>query len=302
MDYLQLLFNILLLLLWVRLWSAPSKEFYFNPFLSGTVRLTDSVFAFLRPVLNLPEAVTAVLLILFTVAFKTLLIGRMGGQWSIPFGGLFLFSQPVAGEHWGPHFLYSALHFAAFLIRFWSVFLLVKLLTLQQRTSRAAEAFAFFSRPFSRLPLLAQPAVLVVLHVALAFAVSRTGTLSTIAQVGQEAQAVAVSPFMTGPLFAQLLKTGWLAALSFADALALLTRTLFILIIGNFGAAILQAQGAAIICHEGVELLLGRFARNRAATGMGFDFTPLIFFFVVDMMYNAIRQGLFNLIQSPYFN
>jgi len=45
--------------------------------------------------------------------------------------------------------------------------------------------------------------------------------------------------------------------------------------------------------------LLGRFAR-RGGNGMGFDFTPLIFFFVIDLMYGSICRILFELIQSPF--
>ena len=301
MDYLIYSFNILLLLFWIRLWSAPDKEFYFNPFLSGTIKITDSVLAFLRPVLYLPEQVAAAVILLFGVLFKTILFLRLQVTWTIKLGTFFHFSPLAAGDKISPLLLFSLLHFATFLLRLWTVYLLVRLITPPLRTTRATEAFAFFARPFSRLPLLAQPVVLLALHAALAFTVSRTGVLSTVSQITEGAKAVAVSPFLDGPLYAQLLKTGWLAALSFADGLALLTRGLFILILGNLAAAVLQARGATIICSEGAELLLGRFARNRVG-GMGFDFTPLIFFFVVDMMYNSICLGLFNLIHLPLFN
>ena len=301
MDYLPFAFNILLLLFWIRLWSAPDKEFYFNPFLSGTVRLTDSVLAFLRPVLNLPEQAAALLLILFTVAFKTLLMARLNVAWTLSFGTDFSYAPSVTDSPWRPLLLFSAFHFTSFLLKFWSVYLLVKIITPPQRINRATEALDFFARPFSRLPLLAQPVVLVALHVALAFAVSRTGILSTVNPLSQETKTVDTSPFLSGPLFAQLLKTGWLAALSMADGLALLIRSLFILIIGNLGAALIQAQSAVIICSEGVELLMGRFARSRAMATVGIDFTPLIFFFVVDMVYRGVCLGIANLINSPLF-
>ena len=301
MDYLIFSFNILLLLFWIRLWSAPEKEFYFNPFLSGTIKFTDSVLAFLRPVLFLPEQAAAAVLLLFVVLFKTLLFLRLQVTWTIKLGTFFHFSPMAGGDQISPLLLFSLLHFAAFLLKLWTVYLLVRLITPPFHTTRATEAFDFFARPFSRLPLLAQPVVLFALHAALAFTVSRTGILSTMGQITESAKPVAVSPFLTGPLFAQALKTGWLAALSFSDGLSMLTRTLFILILGNLAAAVLQARGALIICSEGVELLLGRFARNRVS-GMGFDFTPLIFFFVVDMMYNSICLGLYNLIHMPLVN
>ena len=302
MDYLPFAFNILLLLFWIRLWAAPDKEFYFNPFLSGTVRLTDSVLAFLRPVLNFPEQVAAVLIILFTVAFKTLLMARLNVVWALTFGTDFRYTPSVTGNPWAPLLLFSAFHFAAFLLKFWSVYLLVKLITPAQRVNRATEALDFFARPFSRLPFYAQPVVLVALHVALAFAVSRTGVLSTVNPLTQETKTIAASPFLSGNLFAQLLKTGWLAALSMADGLALQIRALFVLIIGNLGASVFQAQGPLILCSEGVELLMGRFARSRAATQVGIDFTPLVFFFVVDMLYRGICLGIANLISLPLLN
>ncbi len=295
-----LLFNLMLLLFWVRLWSSPSGEFHFNPFLSGTVRLTDSVFSFLRPVLRLPEQAAALLILVFIVAFKTLFVSRLGGHWSLTIGAVFQFAPPVAGDLWGPRFLYSALDAALFFAHVWTVYFLVLAISSQQRASRAAEAFAYFARPFSRLPFLAQPVALLVIHGLLALTLSRTGVL-TETLPNQTAEPSAASPFLSGPLLLQGLRTGWLAVLSFADGLALLTRTLFVLILGNFAAAILQIGGIAVVCHEAVEMLMGRFARNRTATGMGLDFTPLIFFFVISITYDSIRAGLFNLIHSNFF-
>ena len=301
MDYLIYAFNFLLLLFWIRLWSAPEKEFYFNPFLSGTVKFTDSVLAFLRPVLFLPEQAAALVVVLFITLFKTILFYRLNFSWVIRIGSTFQFSPDAVGERITPLLIFSVLHVALFLLRLWTLSLLVRLITPPFRVSRASEALAFFTRPFSRLPLLAQPVVLVALHAAMALAVSRTGTLSVLGQTLEAAKPVLASPFLEGPLYAQCLKTGWLAALSLADGLMFMTRGLFILIIANLGAAVLQSHGIALICSEGVELLLGRFAR-RGSAGMGFDFTPLIFFFVVDLMYNSICRGLYELIHSPFFN
>lgn len=303
MDYLPFIFNTLMLLFWVRLWSTPEREFYFNPFLSGTVRLTDSVLTFLRPVFSLPEQAAALLVLLFAVAFKTLMLARLHVAWVITCGLDFRFSPAVASAgQWGPLFLFSTYHFCFFLLKFWSVYLLVKLITPPLRTTRALEALDFFARPFSRLPFLAQPLVLALLSFALTFAVVRTGELSVINPLTQEIKNAAVSPFLTASPVEQLIKTGWLAALALADGLELLIRALFVFILGNLGAALFQAQAPLIICSEGVELLLGRFARSRTSVNTGLDFTPLIFFFVVDMFYRGICIGLSNLIHSPLFN
>lgn len=301
MDYLKLIFNVIFLLFWVRFWSAQKSEFHFNPFLSGTVRLTDSVLLFLRPVLALPEQAAALAVMVFITLFKAVLFHRLGIGWGIRLGTYFQFAADPAAGPVVNTLLFSVLHAAVFILRLWSAYLLVKWITPPFRVTRATEALGFFARPFSWLPPLAQPVALLALHGLLAFALAHLGTLSVIPQPLEPAQAAPVSPFLAGPIAFQLLKTGWLAALSFADGLMLLTRGLFALIIGNLLAAVLQARGLMVICNEGVELLLGRFAK-RGVGGMGFDFTPLIFFFVVDLMYNSICRGLYELIHSPFFN
>ena len=298
MDLILYGFHIAALIFWVRLWSAPEREFTFNPFLSGTMRLTDSVFAFLRPVLFMPERAAALAVLLFVLLFKTVFNWRFGGEWLIRIGQGFAFAPLPAVNHAVSLVLFSTLQTAVFILRLWTVYLLVRLITPPFRSTRASEALAFFVRPFSYVPVLLQPFALLALHGVLAFTLTHAcvSTQSPMPAAGQP-----LNPFMSGPLYAQFLKTFWLAVLSFSDGLMFLTRGLFVLIIANFGAALLQSRGAAILCSEGVELLLGRFAR-RGGTGMGFDFTPLIFFFVADLLYTSIGRVLLQLMYTPFLN
>ena len=303
MPYLLQAFNLLILLFWVRAWSAPAREFTFNPFLSGTHRLTDAVLAYLRPVLRLPDTPAALLVLLVLAVFKTLLASRLGATWTLTLGSTFSFVPPPPADAWWPRFLYSFFDSALFLLRFATVFLLVGFLSSGRRPTRASEAFAFFARPLSRLPPLVLLVTLLAAHAALALALTRTGLFAQIPLPGAPpSPVIATSPFLSGPLHAQLLKTAWLGALSFCDGIHLLTRALLFLILGNFAAALLRLQAPMLLCHEAVELLLGRFARNRAAAGGGFDFTPLIFFFVAGIAYDGIRAGLYSLITLPFLN
>ena len=307
MDYLQHAFHLLILVFWVRLWSVSSKELHFNPFLSGTVRATDAVLAFLRPVLFLPEQAAALAVLLFTLLFKTMVFwkffGGFGGGWSISIGMLFDFAPRIADGQLAPLFLFSVLQAAAFIIRLWTVYLLVRLITPTGRVTRATDALAYFARPFSRLPLLAQPFVLLALHAMLAVILTHTCTLDIARPLQETAgQTVpAASPFLTGPFYVQSMKIGWLAAISFADGLKLLMNALLVLILCNIAAMLLQLRGTSIVTSEGIEMLLGRFAR-RNPSAMGIDFTPLIFIFVVNLAYGNVCQVFYTLINSPFLN
>ncbi len=298
MDFILYGFSVAALIFWIRLWSAPAREFYFNPFLSGTIRLTDGVFAFLRPVLFMPERAAALAVLLFVLLFKTVVSWRFGGDWLIRIGQGFAFAPLPSANHAVSLFLFSALQTAVFILRLWTVYLLVRLITPPFRSTRASEALAFFVRPFSYVPTVLQPAVLLALHGVLAFTLTHACVLT---QSPTPDAAQTLNPFIAGPIYAQLLKICWLAAISFSDGLMFLTRGLFVLILANFGASLLQSRGAAIICSEGVDLLLGRFAR-RGGTGLGFDFTPLIFFFVADLLYTSIGRVLLQLMFSPFLN
>ena len=297
--YLQLFFNFLLLLLWIRLWSKPEREFYFNPFLSGTIKLIDSVLLYFKPVFFLPEQLIALVLFLFLILFKTILFHRLAIDWNITLGANFTFA---AKNELTSIILFSTLHTTLFILRCWTVYLLLSWITPTLRMTRAIEACAFFARPFSWIPRLVQPFALLALYGVLALIVTRYGHLAlTGAPLPPDNNITASSPFLEGPLLVQLLKTGWLAAAAMTDGLMCITRGLFALIIANLGASILQARNLSIICNEGIELLLGRFARRSLGTA-GFDFTPLIFFFVVDLIYNSICRGFYELIHSPFFN
>lgn len=298
MDLILYVFHIAALIFWVRFWSAPAREFYFNPFLSGTIRLTDSVFTFLRPVLFMPERAAALSLLLFVLLFRTVVAWRFGGDWLIQIGQGFAFAPLPATNQAVSLYLFSALQTAVFILRLWTVHLLVRLIAPPSRTTRAGEALAFFVRPFSYVPAVFQPIFLLALHGVLAFTLTHACVLT---QSPMPDAVRPLNPFISGPFYAQLLKTCWLAVLSFSDGLMFLTRGLFVLIIANFGASLLQSRGTAIICSEGVDLLLGRFAR-RGGTGMGFDFTPLIFFFVADLLYTSIGRVLLQLMHAPFLN
>lgn len=300
MGYLALLLNLLALLFWVRFWTAPQQEFYFNPLISGTVKLIDSMLDFMRPVLYMPQHLASLLLMLFVISFKALLFFRFNISSEIKIGSFFLFLPPPAKQPIPGLLIFHLLGTALFIVRVWTLSVVIGVLNPAGRLSRAAETLNFITRPFSQLNLKLRLCLLLVLHFILVLAISRFSASGAVDKTLLPENISSMRLSLThGPLIVQLLKTAWLTTLSMADALMLLTRTLFALIIGNILAALTQARGAALICNEGVELILGRFSRTRA-TGAGFDFTPLIFFFAVDLLYNAICHIMFRLIHSPF--
>ena len=300
MYYLQLIVNLFLLLFWIRFWVKPANEFYFNPFLSGTTRFVDSILQFLRPVLMLPDQIASLTLLCFFCVFKTIFFMRFGSGVTFAFGTLFSFTPDPQHASFGFQLFYGGLQFALFIIRLWTLYFILRLLARPARLTRAAEAFAFFARPFSQIPFMLQPFVLIVLHFGITAVIISLGLIpSVLSTLVPNAQAPAASMFLIGHPIAVLLKIGWLSLMSCGDGLMWMNNALLLFILGSFLSMIFGLKTVMLICTESVDVLLGRFSRRQTATS-GIDFTPMIFFFIVNFIYGIIQTGLYKLITSPF--
>jgi hypothetical protein len=300
MVYLQLIVNLFLLLFWVRFWVRPANEFYFNPFLSGTTRFVDSIVQFLRPVIMLPDQLAALALLSFFCVFKTIFFMRFGGGVTLSYGTIFSFTPDLQHASFSYQLLYGGLQFGLFIVRLWTLYFIVRILARPTRLTRAAEAFAFFARPFSLIPFLLQPFVLIALHFCITALIISLGFIpSVLSALISNAQAPATDIFLTGHPLAVLLKLGWLSLMSYGDGLMWMNNALLLFILGNFLSMIFGFKTVMLICTESVDVLLGRFSRRQTATS-GIDFTPMIFFFIVNFIYGIIQTGLYKLITAPF--
>jgi hypothetical protein len=299
MIYLQLIAHLILVLLWVRFWVKPANEFYFNPFLSGTTRLMDAILNFMRPVLMLPDQVATLVMLAFFCVFKTLFFLRFGNGVILSFGTIFAFVPDPERDSFSLQILYGVLQFGFFLVRLWTLAFFVRLIAPPKRLTRAREAFDFFTRPFSLLPTPVQPIILLGLHFCFTITILNLGFIpSTLPGLVQEPQANVADLFLTGQPHLLLLKAGWLSLMSFGEGLIWVNNALILCLAGSFLSLMFGWKTIMVISTEGIEVFLGRFARRQTATS-GIDFTPIIFYFIVYILYSMIQMGLYNLIASP---
>lgn len=279
MEPILIVTDLLLLLFWMRLWSLPERELYFNPFLSAPTRLTDRVLDFLRPVLPLPGRLAALLVLTFLLAFRAVVLNHFAAQWSwsIRLGAFMVFTPQAPGLHGA--LIFSLLDFLFFVARFWGVYLLVQLLTPVLRRDRASEAFHVAALPLSALRGWLQVLLLVAAHAILVYELVAVGIVRM--ELPRE-----MAPLTAGASLApthRLLYHGWLTALSIADSLQAAEGCIVAFFLGGFAAFFLQNPLLNAICNEGINVLLGRFARRLLVSL--FDLTPLVYFFVVDRLY-----------------
>lgn len=281
METFLLVTDLLLLMFWVRLWSQPDKDLYFNPFLSAPTRLTDRVLDFLRPALPIPGRLTALLLLAFFLVFRAVTLQHflVDEPWVLTLGTHVHFLPREPGASGAMTF--SVLHFLFFVARYWGVYLLIQFLTPIPRRDRSSQAFAFAALPLPLLRRWMQLLLLLAVHGLLVLELSRVGFIPpTAPDAPPHAIEAAVLP--SGPV--SLRNLVCLCLLSVADALTMAWQLMFALLVSSFVAAMLQNAALLAISNEGVSTMLGG-GRRRLIVGF-LDLTPLLYMASIYLLYN----------------
>ena len=296
MHYISVILNMFIIVLLVRLISAPDKETFFNPFVSFTNSRLNRLIEFLKPALALPEKATLGIILIFVFFFKTLLLSKLKFAISVDFGEVFRVLPPEQMPENVALLLFSLLNTISFIFKFWSFYLIISFIGATGKVTRASQALQFYAKPFSNSPLRIQLIVLVICHIALAFISLQIGRLVAVPIAGNSTQPMA-NPIATSPLIIGLIKTTWIGMLSIFEGISIMISVLFAFIIGSLITALMQKPNIAMLCREGIDLTLGRFSRGRP-TKAGLDFTPLIFFFVASISYNIVNNIIYTLVNS----
>jgi len=296
MNTMMLATNVLLLVLWIRCQPKGAEDFHFNPCISGPTRWVDGLLDFLRPVFPVPLGGIAAILFVVTVVLRAALCRYFSWNPAIAVGTFFTFEPPS----WSIENLvaYSLLDAGFFLARFWAMMLVVRMLVAAGASrGRVLDALCFAARPFARVSLPVHAFSVMLAHLALVGCLY-TSTASVPPEVIGRDGAPFVVVLQTGELPVKVLRMAWLAAVSVSDGVGFLRGALMFALFGSLVGMILRRAALAVICSEMVQTLMGRFARgtNSMPGGMGIDLTPLIFFFVLNLVYGAIAGVMVQLI------
>ena len=282
-----ILVNCLLLLFWIRLWADTRGEFYFNPFLSGPIRMVDAVVN----ALGLPRKLTCLLMLAVGLVFRAALAIRFGYEWRLSLGSIFNFTPTMFTF---PNLLvFSVLDFLLFIVRLWTAYFLIRLITPSSRMDRATEAFEFSVRPFSLLTPPLRIALLVIVHllIVMELRMLETNQLAGMnpLDIGGQVRSLPVADWPAGVISGITLVC--MAAASLADGLDVIRLALVTCVIGGLVAMLIGNQIFRQIFAESMTVILGRFARAPLVAGM-MDFTPLIFFFALRLIYSLCSAFL----------
>lgn len=281
--------DLILLLLFARIVQGTENRFYFNPVLSAPHALLDRVFAFFRPVFgSLHERIVASVIFLLLVVFRGAIYARTGVP-HIFIGGNCLFSFPPS---WYAGPACSLLGFAVFLTRFWGFCFLLSFLSSCTSHTRVYQAIVEFGKPFTALPKYMTPVALLAANIALVALVSYsaegtfTATLESNSGMFVSRKVPISVALQSGSPLQSITVLSIFALFSAADLFLFARNALLVAIFASLIAVILRRQGLAMMFYEFQSVILGYFSRKSLRLGM-FDFTPVLFFISLQLVYAA---------------
>ncbi len=284
----DLLFNIVVMLFWFRIWNRRCRATDLNPYMSGVMIFTQPVldlFRFRRDGLLpawIPAAATWFMLILFRgLALPALNPEAVQDAWRLRIGFASVAPAACAGKNVFLFVIFSFLSFGVFLFQVWAFALLfLREYRPGQSTDRPSEFLHSAARPFSKAPAGARPWLLLGFGMFLAAMMNAL----CVGQAESGANSISSALIMGGQ---------WaIAAIAGAvDLLLVLCSLLVILIVGSWLVILTTSRALMITCREWLDFLLGPFRRFPIRLGP-LDLTPIVAFLVFEIIHWLVNGNI----------
>ena len=282
----DLLFNLLLMLSWLKIWVGHDRSTVFNPYLVSIDRIGDRVLRVFNPLfMGADPRWGALGALLILTVFRALLNAVLpptttaGGReltWPLGIGFLHFDIYPRSLVS---RLVFSFLAFALFLFQIWGVSLILLRRQWTSHSPRAREFLRQLARPFSDAHPVLRPLVLFLIGLLIVALFMWCG-------VPQEDQGIFGSPLST------ILALCLSVSAAFVDLLSIVQSLLFTVIIGAWFASAAAARSLATICTEWMDLLLGPLRKYPVRIGR-FNLTPFLLLLAIGFIHVLLMQFLY---------
>lgn len=286
----NVLTDLIFLLLFTRFAQSAKNRFYFNPVLSAPHSLLDKLFSFIRPVFfSISERAISGILLLLLIVFRGAIYAKTGLP-GIVIGGncSFKFSPSSFA---GP--LCSLFEFLVFLTRFWGLCIFISLFSSCTSRTRVHQALIEFGKPLTSLPKAFSPIALFTANMILVALLATFADGSYIAAMKSEVgkpllrQIEIASALSPAGSIRSLSVLAVLSLFATADLLLFTRNALLLAIFASLISVIFRSRETAFLFMELQNVILGFFGKRPLRLGM-FDFTPVIFFVALQIIYAAL--------------
>jgi len=287
----DLVFNLILLMFWARLWARNNRDSFFNPYVYMLMSPSDKVLEFLNPVFGrLPDFAKSLIVIVFLFTLKCLLLSSLPSN-SALLPLTFGISRAADITDLTNCAIASGVSLGITLFYIWALSLIYT--NNRFLSNRASNALQAVSQPFSSLPVSMQPVFLILLGCLLVALIDLTGKYinapGTALYATLEWKAESTSTL--------LMKLMLVSLAGFIGTLKIITSALIALIIASWIGMMTAKAELSTISREFIDMLMGPMRRFPIMVGM-LDITPIIFIIAVGYVYELLMGILSSSIPS----
>ena len=280
LEFIDLLFNVVVMLFWVRLWNRKPTGLRSNPYLAKADSMTQPVLDIFQGHNRSASCTgTAFGLWLALILFRGMALPWAGAErilqaWVLRLGFETLLPVSVAFATLPTCILFSFFSFAVFLFKVWGLsMLLLAGLRGNGTSSPVAEFLHILSKPLSLFKPSWQPGILLGYGTMVIL-------LMQLVQPGMSHDLLA----SFSALLLYLAQNGVSAAAGIVNLLMPLQSLLLILIIGSWVSMFGGGGTLTIRCQEWLEIILHPFRRLPLHLGP-FDLTPILAFIAFGVLH-----------------
>lgn len=279
-NTIDMIWNVALLLFWMRVWPMSDRAVFFNPILGTIHRVTDPVLKFLQPAFGRLSSRYPALLV-----FVLLLVGKaLAFAWMRDWGMRFGFEQRICAASAECRLVFTVVSFAMFLFKIWGFSLLYVRNVWHASTDPASEILYAMARPFDDAPVRLRPFLLVGFGLLIGYAINACGLPSP----GSPPPIEANLGMGMARLFVSTV-TAWVGLLP------LIASLLILLIILSWAAMFSTSGSLAFFSHQWIDLLLGPLRRYPIHLGP-LDLMPLLVLVAIQL----VSPVLLNILSLSY--
>ena len=285
------IFNMLLMIFWLKIWVGKDRAFFFNPYMAAIGRWMDAVSTFLRPAFfGLSDRIVAAISLAFLLALRGAAAPRAPSAWLLRLG--FEIRQ-VASPSIAVAIAFSFLSFGIFIFKLWAV----SLFYLRDRarpSSHSSSALYLVARPYTGLSPALRPAVLIIFGMLLAASLNVAGAIPPgLKMLISGVPAHPLTSGISSVAFGIRCAVSSLGGL--VDALTVLQHAVILFVIGSLVSSFTGSGGMMAFCRDGLDMLMGPLRRRPIRIGM-LDLTPIVFLFVISL----IQGFLYVILERTY--
>lgn len=258
----DILFDALALMFWMRIWTGDSRDLFFNPYMARISRITDAI---LDPVHKaapfIPHVVVSLIACSAVVLLRSVVICFISRELEVDWLLRFGFIGAVADTS----LILDCLELSAykFVVFMFGASTIGTIYACDRGASRHAAVLMFHAgRPLTGLPVYIRPLVLIVAGIALSFLLVFRIT-HTLPVVAGDQQA----------WFALKMLISVLAAIAYI--LPVIGSALVVFVIGSWIATFSGSYPLTATCRDWTDFLLGAIRGLSFRIGM-IDLTPLL--------------------------